>query len=198
MRSFLGYLVQGESGFASAWSIPHFLSGLVPHAIWAYFIPADAWISLFVLATLAALFELVENTPGAGKVMWTWIGYTTENYRIDTLRNAVSDILFLLAGWLVAQVVHLLAPDRVAFWALLGAAGVLVLLFLWLFSLERQKWLRDKEGTNTARPVTIPPVAEPAPLPPPTAAGLRFVLPDADARAHAHTCQISRGACLQW
>jgi hypothetical protein len=70
--TFLGYLVQGEDGFASNWSIVHFLSGCVPHAIWAYWIAAPTWVSLYLLATAASLFELVENSPGAGRIMWTW------------------------------------------------------------------------------------------------------------------------------
>lgn len=154
MDGFLGYLVQGEDGFASAWSIMHFLSGMVPHALYAWFVEADAWISLFVLAVAACVFELVENTPGMGRIMWTWIGYTTENYRIDSLQNAVSDVLFLLGGWFVAQIVHLLSSSLTAFGVLMGVAGALFLLFLWLFSRERAQWLVAKQAASTV-PVAL-------------------------------------------
>ena len=145
MADFLGYLVQGEDGFASNWSIMHFLSGLVPHALYAWLLGGDAWISLYVLAFVACVFELVENTPGAGKIMWTCIGYTTENYRIDSLQNSQCDVLFLLLGWLVAQVVHLLSPGMTAFWVVMGVAAVLFVAFLWLFSRERARWHAAKQ-----------------------------------------------------
>jgi hypothetical protein len=144
MRDFAAYLLLGEDGFASNWSIMHFLSGAVPHAVWAYWVPGETWVSLYLLAMAACLFELVENTPGAGRIMWSWIGYQEFTYHTDTLRNSVSDIIFLLLGWLVAQLTHMLAPEALAFWVLMGIAAVLFVLFLWLFSKERAKWKAKK------------------------------------------------------
>lgn len=172
MRDFLGYVLLGEGGLYSNWSIMHFLSGFVPHALYAYLLTDAAhWISLYVLTFAACVFELVENTEGArtaharkqpvraptdpppragsGKFMWSWIGYNKSNYRIDSLHNSVADILFLLLGWLVVEVVHLATPSMTALYALLGVAGALLVLFVVLFLEERQRW-RAVDGPATA------------------------------------------------
>lgn len=131
----------------------HYLSGFVPHAVLVYWTDVATWVSLFVLVTSACLFELVENSPGAGKIMWTWLGYTLENYHIDALCNSVSDVLFLLLGWLTVQLTHMLSSSHTAFWILLGVAGFLFALFMWLFTRERAQWRVDKAKTSAVAPV---------------------------------------------
>jgi hypothetical protein len=79
------------------------------------------------------------------------IGYDASSYRIDSLKNSVSDILFLLLGWLVSQVAHMLVPEPVAFWVLMGVAAALFLAFLYLFTEERAQWKRSAEGADDAR-----------------------------------------------
>jgi hypothetical protein len=149
---FLDGLVQGEPGYYSSFSIVHFLSGFVPHSLWLWWVPAEEWISLLALSTLACLFELLENEPKAAKTVWSWLGNATSTYRADSLKNAVSDILFLIAGWFVAQVVYMLSPGHATFFVLLGVAALLFVAFLVLNRLEREDWQkrRTEVGVTTA------------------------------------------------
>ena len=87
-----------------------------------------------------SLAPSVQFAPGHRR-----IGYDASSYRIDSLKNSVSDILFLLLGWLVAQVTRMLVPSRAAFWVLMGVAVALFLAFVYLFTKERALW---KAGTQ--------------------------------------------------
>ena len=186
MSAFLQYMIQGENGYASAWSLMHFWSGLAFHAVWAWWIPAATWVSLFVVAVGSSVFELAENAPGLGEEMFSWMGYDDMVYRPDSQRNSVTDHLFVLGGWLLSQLVHMAAPSSTAFFVLLGTSLIVPVLFYWLFAQERAQWGKKRKqaaaGASTA-PIGIPPpqlasvsaVAEEDTLPP-TPRRVRFVL----------------------
>ena len=95
MQSFAAYATQGEDGYLSNWSIVHALFGYSVHLLWKWVpIGAPTWLSLFIVAVLACVFELVENEPTMGQKLWTaTIGLDAADYRIDALKNAVTDIL---------------------------------------------------------------------------------------------------------
>jgi hypothetical protein len=156
MNRLVSCLVVGEIGVYSHWTIMHFLSGLVPHAIFVFLTSADHWISLYVLAMIACLFELVENEPGNGEWMWKFIGYTVVDHKPDTLKNSVSDVVFLLLGWLVSEVVFLLgAPLELGLSLLLGLALVLFVVFIYLFRVERSRWASRQSALPDPRATIV-------------------------------------------
>lgn len=180
MGSLVRCLVVGEEGLYSHWSIVHFLAGFVPHALFAYLLEdVEHWISLWLLAFGACAFELVENTPGNGKWMWSWIGYTVDTYKLDTLRNSVGDILSLLLGWLVVEIVHQIAPSSTALFVLLGVAAALFVVFVYLFVVERHQWRHNSEvaaSTDNQQVLVVGAIASPVGVTPAnTGPRVRFV-----------------------
>ena len=160
MQATVKYLTRGERVWISDWSIVHFLSGLVPHALYAYLLSFDHWISLYVLAVGACLFELFENHRSDGEFLWTGLGYTGATYSGDSLQNSVCDVLFLLLGWGVAEVVYLITSSMLALYVLLGVAAALLAMFLYLFSKERAQWAAAVPPATTP-PAGLPPVPVP-------------------------------------
>ena len=176
MQGAVDFLLRGERVWCSNWSIVHFLVGLVPHALYAYLLTWDHWISLYVLALGACLFELFENGTMFPQRVWGGLGYTSATYQGDSLQNSVCDVVFALLGWGVAQAVYLLTSSMIALYVLLGVAALLGVLFLWLFHLERARWPTTATAGQPMAPAVPPLVSPPAPAPVTTGARVRFTL----------------------
>ena len=132
--------VCSEDGLVSAWSIMHFLSGYMWSLIWTAatsdFLP---WLNLLLFAIVAIGFEILENLPRSGAWMWGWLGYDEKSYTGDSAVNTSSDVLISLVGWVVVRGVLMGAGTTgAAVGALLGVAGALLLLFLYLYRIERR------------------------------------------------------------
>ena len=123
----------------------HYLSGHLWTIIWVWAINGDASVGLFLLATGACAFELLENTPGTGIPMWSWLGYSASSYHQDAVRNSVSDILFSLAGWLLVSLVSQVSTSTATLGVLLGVAGALLAVWTVFFFYERKLVLLPKQ-----------------------------------------------------
>lgn len=140
MQGFAAYATQGEDGYLSNWSIMHTLFGYSVHLLWKWAgVGAPTWLSLFMVAVLACVFELVENEPTFGQKLWTaTIGLDAADYRIDALKNAVTDILVALLGWVVVELVTELS-DALATKVVLLVVGLLSLsVFLAGFAVQQR------------------------------------------------------------
>lgn len=147
-----------EQGFASAWSVNHYLSGHCFAILWLWVIHGDDWVGLFILASGASVFELIENARGMGTVMWTWLGYSATSYHQDSVHNSVSDILFALLGWLVVKLMTLVfGTSTVILGILLGAAGALFAIWAVLFSIERRTVLLAEPRPVIVQPTPLTP-----------------------------------------
>ena len=145
-----------ETAYLSAWSIMHFLSGYVWHVVWAWASDLwEPWLSLFLLMLLAMVFELLENNPVCGAPMWAWLGYDRTTYAGDTASNSVSDLLCSLLGWGVVHLVATLSMETAALTALLSAGGVLFVVFLGAFYVERSV-VFGKTDKGTPAPTALP------------------------------------------
>lgn len=132
--------VCNENGFVSAWSTMHFLSGYMWSLIWmaatSDFLP---WLNLLLFAIAAIGFEILENLPRSGAWMWGFLGYDEKTYTGDSAINSVSDVLVSLVGWVVVRGVLMGAGTTGAsVGALLGLAGALFLVFLYVYRIERR------------------------------------------------------------
>ena len=122
-----------EKGYLSIWSINHFLSGYLWALIWIWasndWLP---WLNLMLFITVASLWELFENQPANQGWVWRCFGYKTGDYKGDSVMNAVTDIVVCTLGWLTVRIVAEVKRSMAALGALLGMAGALFLLFLFL------------------------------------------------------------------
>ena len=137
--AWIGWMGWHEYSYVSTWSIMHFLSGYAWNIVWVFawddYMP---WLNLWILMAIALFFELLENQPRSGAWMWGCLGYDETTYDGDSAVNAISDVLFTLAGWGVVKLVASFTTSDIALGALLGTGGVMFLVFLALFREERR------------------------------------------------------------
>lgn len=132
--------VCNESGFVSAWSIMHYLSGWMWRLIWMFatddYLP---WVNVLLFTAVALGFEMLENFESTGGPMWAWLGYDRTTYAGDSAVNSSADVLWSLVGWALARAV-LLATGLTGkgLGVTLGVAGALFAVFLYLFRIERR------------------------------------------------------------
>lgn len=148
-----------EYSYVSAWSITHFLSGYWWSLVWTYsfndFLP---WLNLLLFAVAATVFELLENQPMSGKWMWGWLGYDENTYTGDSVTNSVTDVLISLVGWAVVRSVVTYTTSTLALGIMLGVSGVLFVIFLLLYRMERQRTfarMATDEGSEPERPTLV-------------------------------------------
>ena len=142
-----------EIAYVSTCSIMHFLSGYLWCIVWVWaFSDTLPWLNLLLFTASALVFEVLENQKGSGSWMWGWLGYDTETYTGDSALNAVSDVLISIIGWLIVRIVTLFTTSTVALGAMLGAAGVLFLVFLYFFRIERRIVLGSGKLNEPERP----------------------------------------------
>ena len=97
------------------------------------------WLNALLFAMLAVFFEILENLPTTGSIMWSWLGYTRETYSGDSAVNAASDVLISLIGWVGARgVLTATGSTAVGLGVTLGTAGALFGIFLFLYRIERR------------------------------------------------------------
>ena len=138
-------LVQGESGLFTLFSLVHFLWAAVFHLGWIALELGDAWVSGLLISTIATLFEMAESSRFVGTWVWsrTWGFRQGEQYRPDSLNNALSDILFSNLAFFAVQLTEVLSDGAAA--ARTGMAigcGVVALVFVVAFC-ARQAALGD-------------------------------------------------------
>lgn len=134
----------------------HFLSGYAWQILWVWVSVSMSttheisWLSLYLLMLVGFLFELVENNPTGKRLMWSCFGYDDTSYPGDSATNAISDMLFVLLGWTVVELMVFVDHSMVMLVILLSVGFVLLLMFVYLLRLE----LRVQRG-GTAQAVAI-------------------------------------------
>jgi len=155
-----------ESGALSAWSFAHVLSGYAWNLSWSLVSKAVSGavqlqtLNLWLLVLIGLVFELVENNPSSGASMWTWLGYTQQTYSGDSATNAITDMLFVLSGWSIVEVVVVFSSEAVVFVAIGGGALVLSCVFVVFFLEERRLMKRALQpdlqaGTKASLPAVL-------------------------------------------
>ena len=175
MEGLAALAAQGEEGYVSVFSLVHFVAGWLFHLVWVWTSAGAAWVSLFLVASLAVVFEIAENSRMVS--YWIWrrtLGRDGQEYRQDSLENSQTDVLVALLGWLGVQLIDLASPTTTARVVMLCAALALLAVFGLLFAAR---------GRAQATPRVLPTEVSVAPLvTAPTAAPLpgrgrvRFVL----------------------
>ena len=152
MQSFAAQAAQGERGYVTIYSIVHYVSGWVWHLLWQWNDTGSTWLSLFLLATLAIVFELGENSQIVSYWIWSkTLGRDGREYEQDSLENSQCDVLAALVGWLVVELIDTSTLN--ARIAMLCVALVLLVLFVFLFYVrqKRTRVLPTKPAAKTVR-----------------------------------------------
>ena len=145
-----------EYAYVSAWSIMHFLSGYMWSVVWAFgFGDVLPWLNLLLFALVATAFEVLENRPASGRWMWGWLGYDEKTYAGDSATNTAMDVLISLVGWGVVRIVVEFTLETEALAVLLGVAGALFAVFLFLYRIERRIQLGTPPTPTGVRPALM-------------------------------------------
>ena len=149
---------QGETGYLSIYSIVHFVAGWLWHVVWVWTGAGSTWVSAWLVAVLAIVFELAENSRLVS--YWIWrktLGQDGRAYTQDSLENSQCDVLLALLGWLGVELIDDATSGATGARIALLCTGLgLFGLFLLLF------WLRLRMDRRRALPTEVMMVAMPS------------------------------------
>jgi hypothetical protein len=152
-------LVQGEDGMFSIFSLAHFLFGAVFNLVWIIAGVGEAWVASLVISTAAMLFEVAENSPYVGSVVWNMtLGFKSgREYRSDSLLNSQFDGICSNAGFFVIQLAEILSEGTaVARVSMAIGCGAVAIVFLVAFCAHRASLNRLLKRPERVEPPVLP------------------------------------------